>query len=107
MSLKLDVLNTPIVKETYDVQVNNRFGALKLLDKNRPRNKLFKVFKGTILTTVGEMLGKAPQKTRTPWISDTTVTLIDRRRAHKSLCNSFDEDEERYREAQRVIQRGA
>ena len=68
MSLNLDVPNTPIVKETYNVQVNNRFGALKLLDEDRPQNKLFKIFKGIILTTVGEMLGKAPQRTRTPGI---------------------------------------
>ena len=107
VSLNLDALNTPMLKEAYNVQVNKRFAVLKILDEDRSPNELFKVFKGAVLTTVGKVLGKAHKTTKKPWISDNILRLMNRRRTLKSLCNSFEEGEERYREAQRVIQRKA
>ena len=105
--LNLDALSTPMVKEMYNVQVNNRFAVLKLLDEDRQPDELFKEFKEAVLTTAGEVLGKAPKKTRKPWISDNTLRLMDQRRALKALRNSSEEGEERYREAHRAIQREA
>ena len=43
----------------YNVQVNNRFAVLKLLDEDRHPDELFKKFKEAVLTTAGEVLGKA------------------------------------------------
>ena len=97
----------PIVKETYNVQFNNRFEVLKLSDEDRQPNELFKKLKEAVLTTAWEMLGKVPKKKRKPWISENTLRLMDRRRALKALCDSSEEVEERYREAQRAIQHEA
>ena len=105
--LNLDALSTPMVKEMYSVQVNNRFAVLKLLDKYRQPDEFFKEFKEAVLTTAGEVLGKAPKKTRKPCISDNTLRFMDKRRALKTLRNSSEEGEERYREAHRAIQREA
>ena len=105
MRLNLDALSTSIVKEMYNVQVNNRFEVLKLLDEDRPPNELLKEFKEAVLTTAGEVLGKEPKKNRKPWISDNTLHLMDKRRALKLLRNSSEEVKERYREAHRAIQR--
>ena len=110
MRVNLDALSTPMVKKMYNVQVNNRFAVLKLLDEDRQPDELFKEFKEAVLTTAGEVLGKAPKKTRKPWISDNTLRLMDKRRALKALRNSSEESEEseeRYREAHRAIQREA
>ena len=87
---------TPMVKETYNVEANNRFAALKLLDEDRHRNELFKVLKEAILTTTGEVLEKASKKIRKLWISDNTISLTNGRRALQSLCNSSEEGDERY-----------
>ena len=89
------------------MQVNNRLEVLKLLDEDRPPNELFNEFKEAVLTTAGEVLGKAPKKNRKPCISDNTLHLMDRRRALKLLRNSSEEVKERYREAHRTIQREA
>ena len=105
--LNLEALSTPIVKETYNVQVNNTFEVLKLLDEDRQPNELFKEFKEAVLTTAREVLGKVPKKNRKPWISENIPRLMDRRRTLKALRNSSEEVEERYREAQREIQREA
>ena len=96
-----------MVKEMYNVQVNNRFAVLKLIDEERQPDELFKEFKEAVLTTAGEVLGKAPKKTRKPWISDNTFRLMDKRQALKALRNSSEEGEERHREAHRAIQREA
>ena len=76
-----------------------------MLDGDRPPNELFKEFKEAVLTTAGEVLGKAPKKTMKPWISDNTLRLMDRRRTLKVLRNSSEESEERYQEDHRAIQR--
>ena len=66
MKVNLAVMNTPMVKNTYDVQVNNRFVALKLLNKDPFPNEPFKVFKVAVSTTVGEILGTTPNNSRKP-----------------------------------------
>ena len=103
--LNLDALSMPIAKEMYNVQVNNRFQVLKLLGEDRLPNKSFKEFKKAVLTTVGEVLGKVPEKKRKLWISENILRLMDRRWALRVPCNSSEEVEERYREAYRVNQR--
>ena len=105
MRLNLKALSMSKVKETYNVQVNNRFEVLKLLDEDPQPNELFKEFKEAVPTTAREVLGKVPRKDRNLWISENTLRLMDRRRALKALYNSSEEVEERYREAQRAIQR--
>ena len=92
----------PIVKETYDVQANNRFEVLKLLDEDRLPNE---EFKEAVLTMAKEVLGKVSKKNRKPLMSENTLRLVDRRRALKALPNSSEEVQGRYREAQRAIQR--
>ena len=64
--LNQEALSTPIAKETYNVQVNNRFEVLKLLDEDRQPDELFKEFKEAVLTTAGEVLGKVSKKNRKP-----------------------------------------
>ena len=98
MRWNLDALSISIVTKAYNFRLDNKFAALKILDEDRPLNELFKVFKEVVLTTAREMLGKAPKKIRKPWVSDNTLRLIDRRRVLKSLGNSSEEGEERYRE---------
>ena len=107
MRLNLEALSMPTVKETYNVQVNNGFEVLKLLDEGRQPSELFKEFKGAVLATVIEVLRKVPKKSRKLWTSENTLCLMDRRRPLKVLRNSSEEVEERYREAQRAIQREA
>ena len=103
MKLNLEALSMPIVKEMSNVQVNNRFEVLKLLDEDHQPNELFKEFKEAVLTIAREVLGKVPKKNTKPWISENTLCLMDRRWTLKSLRNSSGEVEERYREAQRAI----
>ena len=94
-----------IAKEMYRVQVNNRFKALELLDRDRSPNELFKEFKEAVLTTARDVLGKVTKKNRKPRVSENTIRLIDGGRALKALRNSSEEVEEKYRAAQRAIQR--
>ena len=105
--LHLDALSTPIVKETYNVQVNNRFVVLNLLDEDRSPNELFKELKEAVPTTTAKVLGEAPKRTTKPWILDNTLRLMDRRRTFKALRNFSEEGEERYREVHRAVQREA
>ena len=60
MRSNLEALSTSIVKETYNVQVNNRFEVLKLLDEDHQPDELFKEFKEAVLTTAREVLRKVP-----------------------------------------------
>ena len=73
MRLNLDALSMLVVKETYYVQVNNKFEVLKLLGEDCPPNELFKEFEEAVLTTAGEVLGKVPKRNRTPWISENSL----------------------------------
>ena len=44
LKIILDISNTLMMKETYTVQVNSRFTALKILDEWRSSSELFNVF---------------------------------------------------------------
>ena len=68
MRLNLDALSMPIVNETYNVEVNNRFEVLKPLDEDYPSNELSNEFRGAILHKLGEVLRNVPKKNRRPWI---------------------------------------
>ena len=93
--LNLEALSMPVMKEMYNVQVNNRFLVLQLLDEDCQLNDLFKEFKEAVLNATGEVLRKVLKKSRKPWISENTVRFMDRRQALKFLRNS-EGDEERY-----------
>ena len=67
-----------------------------MLDEGHLSNELSMVFKGVVLTTGEELLGKTSKKIRKPWILNNILCLMDRERAFKSLRNSSEEDDEKY-----------
>ena len=64
--LNLNALSMPIVKETYNVEVNNRFEILKPLNEDYSSNELPNKFRGAILRKLGEILRNVSKKNRRP-----------------------------------------
>ena len=93
-------LDDPLLQEVYNVEVNNRFEELRLLEDDKPPEEMFKKVKDTVTATAESILGKAPRRSKQPWISEETQQLMDRRKELKINRSNVDGDI-RYRMAHR------
>jgi hypothetical protein len=105
--LNLGALNDPATKTSYNLKVNNRFEALRMLEEERSPEEMYVAFKETIKTVAEEVLGRERKRTIKPWISDETLGLMDKRRELKNGREVTEDGEKRYQEADREVQRGA
>lgn len=75
LRLNLADLETPSVREKYNIEVNNRFESLHLLEEERTPDVLCKELKDTLKTAAEKVLGKAAKKTNKPWISEKNINV--------------------------------
>ena len=106
LRLNLRALDNPAMKVAYNIAVNNKFEALRMLEERTP-DELYIALKEVVKTTAKEILGREPKRPNRRWISDETLMLMDRRRELKERRRSTTDDELRYQEANRMVQRAA
>lgn len=106
VKLNLCALEDPILKDAYNVEVNNRFEALRLLEEDKPPEQMFQALKTVVKNSAESVLGRAPRRRNRPWISEETLQLMDTRK-HLKADRSSASGDRRYREADREVQRAA
>ena len=78
MKINLSALDDPLLREAYNVEVNNRFEELRLLEEERPPEHLYPEVKVTVKDAAERVLGRAPRRKNRPWITEDTLQLMDR-----------------------------
>ena len=105
--LNLAALDDPATRVAYNVEINNQFEAIGMLEGERPPEEMFTALKKVIKTIAEEVLGREPKRTNQRWISDKILQLMDRRRELKDSRATSEDGEGRYQEANRAVQREA
>jgi hypothetical protein len=92
---KVDIerLHIPEVKERYEIEISNRFEALRGMVKEANLDEALDIVNHTINKTAEEVTDfKRCEKE--PWISDHVLNLADQRRSIKAKMNNSPQDED-------------
>ena len=101
----LDKLQDSSIRESYTVEVNNRFQTLLGCEEEKSPNELWEDIKEETKNTAECWLGKRKKSKDKPWMTLETLKLIEKRRNLKPGKDRTEEGRRTYAEAKSEVQR--
>ena len=87
------------------IRIAKNFSVLQVLEEESSPDDMWELGRKAIVEAAEKVLGRPQKKIRKPWISESSVQLMERRQALKALKNNSMNDPKNYKEVSMAFQR--
>ena len=87
------------------IRIAKNFSVLQVLEEESSPDDMWELGRKAIVKAAEKVLGRPEKKIRKPWISESSVQLMERRQALKALKNNSMNDPKNYKEVSMAFQR--